>query len=121
MASNSAVIITRTTRLTESTILKDLLDLVGVVQVVTRVQADDVLDGLCTTLGMYPLVLPLFRRQCLEHLNIHFAEHAEELDGFSRVASIVVPSGKPSILIECLNRGSGRGGNRSEEHTSELQ
>src|SRR5712691_7354116 len=54
---------------------KDLFDLVGVVQVVTRVQADDVLHGLDTTLGMYPLVFPLFRRQGLEQRRIRLAQH----------------------------------------------
>src|SRR5207244_13235668 len=91
---------------------KDLLVLVGVIQVVRLVKADDVLHGLCTTLGMNPLVLPLLRRQGHEQRNVHIAEHAEDLDGFTRIALVVVPGDNPCVLIKCLYRGSRRRQNR---------
>src|SRR2546422_6190689 len=52
------------------------------------------------SLGMNPMVLPLLRRQGLEQRNVHLAEHAEDLDGFARIALVVVPGGNPCVLID---------------------
>src|SRR5947209_12575202 len=73
--------------------------------------------GLCTTLGMNPMVLPLFRRQGREQRNIHLAKHAEDLDGFTRIALVVVPGGNPCVLIKCLYGGSRRRQNRPDPPT----
>jgi hypothetical protein len=45
--------------------------------VATRVQPNHVLYCLHTTLGMYAVALPRFRREALEERKIHLAEHAE--------------------------------------------
>src|SRR5712692_6221485 len=79
----------------------------GVVQVVTREQAKQVFHGLDTTLGMHAVMLPLFRRQGLEQLHVRLAEHAEQREGFAGIPSLVVTSGNPRILIECLKGGPG--------------
>src|SRR5439155_14584667 len=63
---------------------------------------------------MDPMVLPLFRRQGLEQRQIHLAEHAEDLDGFARIAFVVVPGGNPGILIHYLYGGPRRPENRPD-------
>src|SRR5207245_7039929 len=68
---------------------------------------------------MNPMVLPLFRRQGREQRNIHLAKHAEDLDGFTRIALVVVPGGNPCVLIKCLYGGSRRGQNRPDPLTSD--
>src|SRR5437016_5411775 len=60
------------------------------------------------------MVLPLFRRQGLEQRQIHLAEHAEDLDGFARIAFVVVPGGNPGILIHYLYGGPRRPENRPD-------
>ena len=95
-----------------STRRQDLFDLADVVHVVTRVQADDVFHRLRPTVGMNPMVLPLFRREGLEQRQIHLAEHAEGRDGFARIALVVVPGGHQGVLIHRLDGGSRRHENR---------
>jgi hypothetical protein len=79
-----------------------LFDLTGVVQVVTREQADHVRYRLDPTLGMHPMVFPLVGRQRLEQREIRLAQHPEELERLARLASVVVTGADPGILIEGL-------------------
>src|ERR1700686_59992 len=87
---------------------KNPLDLLRVVDVVPSVQANDMLDSLFAPLGVHAVVFPLFRFESLQQGKIRFAEHAEHLDGFARIALFVMAGDRPGILIERLNRCPGR-------------
>lgn len=84
-----------------------------VVDIVSRQDLHDAFDGFFAALGMHAVVLPLFGREHLVERQIRFAQDAELLQGFARVALAVMSGDNPGILIEGLDGSTRSAENRA--------
>jgi hypothetical protein len=82
-----------------------------VIDVVSGVHANNVLDGFDAPLGVQAVVLPLFGRKRFQQHEIGLPCRAEVFERFARVPLLVMARGGPDVLIKCLNRRSGRAKN----------
>lgn len=83
-------------------------DLLNVVEVVAGDHADNVLDTFLATLGMHAKVLPLIGSERFQQVKICFARDPMLREGFAWISFLVMPGGDPGVLVEGLDRGSGR-------------
>src|ERR1044072_7825727 len=84
------------------------------VEIVSRSQADDLLNRFRSTFGMHSMLLPLFGGQGLEQAEVRFADEAELIDRLARIALLIVAAGRPRVLIVSGDRTAGRTENQPD-------
>jgi len=77
------------------------------VDVVSSVHLNDMLDTFFTPLGVDAMMFPLFRSKRFQQGKVCLAEHAEQHKRFSRIPLFVMAGDRPNVLIESLDRCAG--------------
>src|ERR1700719_3496436 len=89
----------------------DPLNLAQVIEIVPSHHASNLLDGFDAPLGMHAVMFPLIGGNGFQQREVAFPRNPKLFERFARVPLLVMARGGPGILVERLNRRSGRAQN----------